>query len=83
MDRLNNMPVEEIQAKGILLLSDKEQARGNTDMYNGIVFVNRCTVTQTALCIVNGDSKHLRNVGKYVPDYILQHPRRQPSSYSS
>jgi hypothetical protein len=27
-------------------------------------------------------SKHLWNVGKLLPDYTAQHPRRQPSSYS-
>jgi hypothetical protein len=29
-----------------------------------------------------GGSKHLWNVGKLLPDYRAQHPRRQPSSYS-
>jgi hypothetical protein len=28
----------------------------------------------------DGGSKHLRNVGKFLPDYTAQHPRRQPSS---
>jgi hypothetical protein len=27
-----------------------------------------------------GDSKHLCNVGKLLPDYTAQQPRRQPSS---
>jgi hypothetical protein len=31
----------------------------------------------------DGDSKHLRNVGKLLPDYRTQQPRRQPSSYSA
>jgi hypothetical protein len=30
----------------------------------------------------DGDSKHLWNVGKLLPDYTVQHPRRQPRSYS-
>jgi hypothetical protein len=29
-----------------------------------------------------GDSEHLWNVGKLLPDYTSQHLRRQPSSYS-
>jgi hypothetical protein len=29
-----------------------------------------------------GDSKHLWNFGKLLPDYTAQHPRRQSSSYS-
>jgi hypothetical protein len=29
-----------------------------------------------------GDSKHLWNVGKLLPDYKVQHPRRQSFSYS-
>jgi hypothetical protein len=29
-----------------------------------------------------GGSKHLWNVGKLLPDYMAQQPRRQPSSYS-
>jgi hypothetical protein len=29
-----------------------------------------------------GGSKHLRNVGKFLPDYTAQHPRKQPSPYS-
>jgi hypothetical protein len=28
----------------------------------------------------DGGSKHLLNVGKFLPDYTAQHPRRQPSS---
>jgi hypothetical protein len=28
----------------------------------------------------DGDSKHLWNVGKLLPDYTSQRPRRQPSS---
>jgi hypothetical protein len=31
----------------------------------------------------DGSSKLLWNIGKYLPDYTAQHPRRQPSSYSS
>jgi hypothetical protein len=31
----------------------------------------------------DGVTKHLRNAGHYLPDYTVQHPRRQPSSYSS
>jgi hypothetical protein len=31
----------------------------------------------------DGGSKHLWNVGKLQTDYTAQHPRRQPSSYSS
>jgi hypothetical protein len=31
----------------------------------------------------DGGSKLLCNVGQYLPDYTLQHPRRQPSSYTS
>jgi hypothetical protein len=30
----------------------------------------------------DGGSKHLWNVGKLLPDYTAQQPRRQPSSYS-
>jgi hypothetical protein len=30
----------------------------------------------------DGGRKHLWNVGKRLPDYTTQHPRRQPSSYS-
>jgi hypothetical protein len=30
-----------------------------------------------------GDSKHLRNTGKLLPDYTLPLPRRQPSSHSN
>jgi hypothetical protein len=30
----------------------------------------------------NGDSKHLWNVSKFLPDYTAQQPRRQSSSYS-
>jgi hypothetical protein len=30
----------------------------------------------------DGGSKHLRNVGKLLPDYMAEQPRRQPSSYS-
>jgi hypothetical protein len=30
----------------------------------------------------DGDTKHLRNVGKLLPKYTAQHPRRQSSSYS-
>jgi hypothetical protein len=30
----------------------------------------------------DGDSKHLWNVGKLLPDYAAQQPTRQPSSYS-
>jgi hypothetical protein len=30
-----------------------------------------------------GGSKHVWNVRKLLPDYSAQHPRRQPSSYSS
>jgi hypothetical protein len=30
----------------------------------------------------DGDRKHLWNVGKLLPDYTAQQPRRQPSSYS-
>jgi hypothetical protein len=26
----------------------------------------------------DGDSKHLSNVGKFLPDYMLQHPKRDP-----
>jgi hypothetical protein len=29
----------------------------------------------------DGGSKHLRNIGKHLPDYVVQQPRRQPSSY--
>jgi hypothetical protein len=28
----------------------------------------------------DGDSRHLRNIGKLLPDYMIHHPRRQPSS---
>jgi hypothetical protein len=28
-------------------------------------------------------SKHIWNVGQFLPDYTAQHPRRQSSSYSS
>jgi hypothetical protein len=28
----------------------------------------------------HGGSKDLRNLGKILPDYTVQHPRRQPSS---
>jgi hypothetical protein len=31
----------------------------------------------------DGGSKLLWNVGQYLPDYTVLHPRRQPSSYSS
>jgi hypothetical protein len=31
----------------------------------------------------DGGGKYLWNVGKFLPDYIAQQPRRQPSSYSS
>jgi hypothetical protein len=30
----------------------------------------------------DGGSKHLWNVGQFLPDYTAQHPRRQPSSFS-
>jgi hypothetical protein len=30
----------------------------------------------------DGGTKHLWNVGKLLPDYMAQQPRRQPSSYS-
>jgi hypothetical protein len=36
-------------------------------------------------CLVrpdDGDSKDLWNVGKFLPDYTVLQPRRQPSSYS-
>jgi hypothetical protein len=29
----------------------------------------------------DGDSKHLWNTSQYLPDYTVQHPRRQPSSH--
>jgi hypothetical protein len=28
----------------------------------------------------NGGGKHLLNFGKFLPDYMAQHPRRQPST---
>jgi hypothetical protein len=31
----------------------------------------------------DGGSKHLLNVGQYLPDYTAQHPTRQPSSEHS
>jgi hypothetical protein len=48
-----------------------------------------CTVTVLKMAVFWGDdrddggSKHFWNVGHYLPDYTVQHPRRQPSSYSS
>jgi hypothetical protein len=30
---------------------------------------------------VDAGIKHLRNVGQYLPDYTVQHPRRQSSSF--
>jgi hypothetical protein len=30
----------------------------------------------------DGGSKLLRNIGQYLRDYMVQHPRRQPFSYS-
>jgi hypothetical protein len=29
------------------------------------------------------NSKHIWSIGQYLPDYTVQHPRRQPSSHSS
>jgi hypothetical protein len=29
----------------------------------------------------DGGKKHLWNVSQYLPDYTVQHPRRQQSSY--
>jgi hypothetical protein len=33
-------------------------------------------------CDDDGSSKHLGNIAKLLPDYTVQHPRRQSSSYS-
>jgi hypothetical protein len=36
--------------------------------------------TAPGRCLDDGGSKHLWNVGKILPDYMAQQPRRQPSS---
>jgi hypothetical protein len=36
--------------------------------------------TQLSHWPVNRGSKHLQNVSKLLPDYTMQHPKRQPSS---
>jgi hypothetical protein len=36
-----------------------------------------------AICPGDGGSKHFWYIGKLLPDYMAQQPRRQPSSYSA
>jgi hypothetical protein len=50
--------------------------------------VARCNLVEVyrrfsgACCPDDGGRKHLCNVGKLLPYYMVQQPRRQPSSYS-
>jgi hypothetical protein len=38
-------------------------------------------LTASIIRAMSGGSKFLRNVGQFLPDYAVQHPKTQPSSY--
>jgi hypothetical protein len=44
--------------------------------------VKKLCMENSMTCPDDGNSKHPWNVGKLLPDYTAQQPRRQPSSYS-
>jgi hypothetical protein len=44
-------------------------------------FRGACCLHHQGDCPDDGDSKYLWNVSKFVTDYMVQQPRRQPSSY--
>jgi hypothetical protein len=45
-----------------------------------VSIISRALLTH---CPDKGSSNHLWNIGLYIPDYTAQHPRWQPSLYSS
>jgi hypothetical protein len=68
--------------KFVLSLREKHGLKVSKNKVFKQIFVAKNDEDWRAHFSDGGGSKHLWNIGKLLPDYMAQQPRRQPSSYS-